>query len=440
AASNNGVDNIRQIREEVEYRPATGKYKVYIIDEVHMLSPGAFNALLKTLEEPPEYVIFVLATTEVHKIPITILSRCQRYDFHRISTDTIEAWLSELMARENVEVEEKALRYVAKTGDGSMRDALSLLDQCIAFHLGEKLRYDDVLEVLGATDTEVFSRLLRLIIAKDVAGAVRLIGEIVDDGREIAQLTNDFIWYLRNLMLMQGSDDMEDVLDMSSDNLAALREEAGMVSQDVLIRYIQTLSELSGQLRSATQKRVLLEIAVIKLCRPQMEKDYSSLVDRMDSIEKRMESGVVVSPQPQASAQVQQVKADAAAPVQQAQAVAEKPKLPKAVPDDIKKIMKSWKSLVGGAGGITRLYLEKAVPSLGKGGELMLVLDDREAFLYLDEDRAGGMSAFRESIAQRTGCEVEIILSLNQGDRTAKETVPDLTELINFEVDEEDFE
>ena len=132
AASNNGVDNIREIVDEVSYSPAEGKYKVYIIDEVHMLSIGAFNALLKTLEEPPSYVIFILATTEVHKIPITILSRCQRYDFKRISIETITARMQELMEAEGVQVEEKALRYVAKTADGSMRDALSLLDQCIA--------------------------------------------------------------------------------------------------------------------------------------------------------------------------------------------------------------------------------------------------------------------------------------------------------------------
>ena len=158
AASNNGVDNIREIREEVAYRPTEGKYKVYIIDEVHMLSIGAFNALLKTLEEPPEYVIFILATTEVHKIPITILSRCQRYDFKRITIDTIAARMSQLMETEHVEVEEKAIRYIAKAADGSMRDALSLLDQCIAFYLGQKLKYDDVLEVLGAVDTDIFQQ------------------------------------------------------------------------------------------------------------------------------------------------------------------------------------------------------------------------------------------------------------------------------------------
>ena len=268
AASNNGVDNIRQIREEVEYRPTEGKYKVYIIDEVHMLSIGAFNALLKTLEEPPSYVIFILATTEAHKIPITILSRCQRYDFRRISIETISARLMELMEKEQVTVEERAIRYIAKAADGSMRDALSLLDQCIAFYLGQDLTYDKVLETLGAVDTEIFSRLLRQILEKNVTGAIGVIDEMVIEGRELGQFVNDFTWYLRNLMLVQSSDDMEDVLDISTENLALLKEEAQMVDTDILMRYIRIFSELSNQIRYAVQKRILIEIAVIKLCKP----------------------------------------------------------------------------------------------------------------------------------------------------------------------------
>ena len=192
AASNNGVENIRQIREEVEYAPTEGKYKVYIIDEVHMLSIGAFNALLKTLEEPPSYVIFILATTEVHKIPITILSRCQRYDFHRISIETISARLTELLEKENVAAEERAVRYIAKAADGSMRDALSLLDQCIAFYLGEELTYEHVLEVLGAVDTEVFSSLLRRILGQAIVGAIAQLEEIIVKGSELGQFVTDF--------------------------------------------------------------------------------------------------------------------------------------------------------------------------------------------------------------------------------------------------------
>lgn len=426
AASNNGVDNIRQIREEVSYRPTEGKYKVYIIDEVHMLSAGAFNALLKTLEEPPAYVIFILATTEAHKIPITILSRCQRYDFHRISIDTITDRLAELMRTEQVDVEERALRYVAKAGDGSMRDALSLLDQCIAFHLGEKLTYENVLEVLGAVDTEVFSALLRQVLAKDVTGAIRTVDHLVDQGRELGQMVNDFTWYMRNLLLIQSADDMEEVLDMSADHLAALKEEAQMVEPETLIRYIRIFSELSSQIRYAAQKRILLEIAIIKLCRPQMEKDLSALNERMDDMEQKLESGAFVSAAPQS----------AAVPAAQAP---EKTQLPKAIPEDIKQVMNNWRSVISEMGGITRQYLNQAVPTLGPAGELLLVFDDANAFSYLSDNKAGCIDHLKEMIAQRCAKQVEVQLRLNEGGRSAANTVPDLRQLINFDIEEENF-
>ena len=253
AASNNGVDNIREIREEVGYSPTEGRYKVYIIDEVHMLSIGAFNALLKTLEEPPSYVIFILATTEAHKIPITILSRCQRYDFKRITIDTIAARLHELIEKEQLDVEERAVRYIAKAADGSMRDALSLLDQCIAFYIGSRLTYDNVLEVLGAVDTSVFSKLLRCIAGRQMVEAIYLLEDVVIQGRELGQFVNDFTWYLRNLLLAQNSDNLEDILDISSENLAALKEEAAMVEPAVLMRYIRIFQNYPG--RCAIQAR-----------------------------------------------------------------------------------------------------------------------------------------------------------------------------------------
>ena len=262
AASNNGVDNIREIVDEVSYSPAEGKYKVYIIDEVHMLSIGALNALLKTLEEPPSYVIFILATTEVHKIPITILSRCQRYDFRRITIDTIAGRMRDLMEAEQVQIEDKALRYVAKMADGSMRDGLSLLDQCIAFHLGQELTYDMVLNVLGAVDTEVFGRLFRSVLGSDVLSCIGILEEVVMQGRELAQFVSDFTWYLRNLMLAKATDNIEDVIDASTENLARLKEEAELAELDAIMRYIRIFSELSGQLRYASQKRILTEISL----------------------------------------------------------------------------------------------------------------------------------------------------------------------------------
>ena len=226
AASNNGVGNIRDIIDEVQYSPSEGRFKVYIIDEVHMLSAGAFNALLKTLEEPPEYVVFILATTEAHKIPITITSRCQQYKFKRISIDTIAARLQDLMQREQIPAEDKALRYIAKAADGSMRDALSLLDQCIAFNLGETLTYDKALEVLGAVDTEVYSRLFRQMIAGDAVGCVEIVSEILIDGRDLTQFVNEYVWYLRGLMMLSASDQGEDMLDVSTERLAQMKEEA----------------------------------------------------------------------------------------------------------------------------------------------------------------------------------------------------------------------
>ena len=427
AASNNGVDNIRQIREEVSYRPTEGKYKVYIIDEVHMLSAGAFNALLKTLEEPPAYVIFILATTEAHKIPITILSHCQRYDFHRISIDTITDRLAELMRTEQVDVEERALRYVAKAGDGSMRDALSLLDQCIAFHLGEKLTYENVLEVLGAVDTEVFSALLRQVLAKDVTGAILTVDQLVDQGRELGQMVNDFTWYMRNLLLIQSADDMEDVLDMSAEHLAALKEEAQMVEPETLIRYIRIFSELSSQIRYAAQKRILLEIAIIKLCRPQMEKDLSALNERMDDIEQKLEA-------PQSTVSPVSSGADGAGT-----GTPEKPELPKAIPEDIKQVMQNWRSVISEMGGITRQYLNQAVPTLGPAGELLLMFDDANAFAYLNDNKAGCIDHLKEMITQRCAKQVEVQLRLNEGGRGAANTVPDLRQLINFDIEEENF-
>ncbi len=430
AASNNGVDNIRQIREEVSYRPTEGKYKVYIIDEVHMLSTGAFNALLKTLEEPPSYVIFILATTEAHKIPITILSRCQRYDFHRISIDTIAERLSDLMVQEKVEVEEKAIRYVAKAGDGSMRDALSLLDQCIAFHLGETLTYENVLEVLGAVDTEVFSRLLRQIIEKNVVGAIGILDELVDEGRELGQLVSDFTWYLRNLLLIQSSDDMEEVLDMSQDSIDSLKEEAKLISSEILMRYIRVFSELGNQIRYASQKRITIEIAIIKLCRPEMETDYESIVDRLDNLERKIANGIpVVSGQNMA---VQQTVQSQAAPMK-------KPELPKAIPEDIQAAIKNWRSIISEVGGNTKVYLNKAIPTLGSASDLQLVYDDENAFAYLNENRAGCLDIVKEKLAERTGKDIPITIKKNETGQNAKDVVPDLRDLIQFDIVEENF-
>ena len=364
AAAHNGVDDVRQIIEEVAYPPTEGKYKVYIVDEVHELSGSAFNALLKTLEEPPSYVIFILATTEVHKIPITIMSRVQRYDFRRISIETISARLRELCDAENVSVEDKALNYIAKVGDGSMRDSISLLDQCIAFYIGEDLTYDKVLKTLGAVDTEIFSKLLRSVISHDANGAISIVEEVVILGRELEQFVSDFIWYLRNLMLLSGGDNMEDALDMSSENLALLKEESGMVELDVILRYIRVMSELLGQMKYSSQKRVLLEIAIVKLCAPQTEEDFGAILDRLNSLEQKMEEGI-----PMAAPVMATGAMPASEPVK-------KKEFPKAVGDEVKKVLKEWKMILAECdSGLLKTSLSKGNATVEEDGSFVIVFD-----------------------------------------------------------------
>lgn len=289
AASNNGVDNIRQIREEVAYPPTEGKYKVYIIDEVHMLSPGAFNALLKTLEEPPSYVIFILATTEAHKIPITISSRCQKYDFRRIPVDVISDRLQELMAREKLDADRKAIDYIAKSGDGSMRDALSILDQCVAFNLGQKLTYDNVLETIGAVDIDTFAKLLESVLANDVEGAIDVVDEVVWQGRELGRFVNEFTWFLRNILVTKLSQAEGERLDMTKENLEKIRDISTRMDESTIIRFINVFSDTAARIKYSTQKRIVLEMAVIKLCRPQMEIDTTSLIERVRVLEDKLE-------------------------------------------------------------------------------------------------------------------------------------------------------
>lgn len=426
AASNNGVDNIREIREEVSYRPTEGRYKVYIIDEVHMLSIGAFNALLKTLEEPPEYVIFILATTEAHKIPITIMSRCQRYDFKRITIQTIAERLQDLMKKEQVEVEEKAIRYIAKVADGSMRDALSLLDQCIAFYLGQKLTYAHVLEVLGAVDTEVFSRLLREIFAQNVTEVLRIVEELVMQGRELSQLAADFTWYLRNLLLLQSSDNMEDVLDVSAENLIQLKEEAQMIEVGVLLRYIRIFSELTNQLKYASQKRVLLEVTLIKLCKPQMEATKDSLLDRIRALEKQVEEGNYTSGIAQQVVYVNKEEAKTQV----------KPELPKAIPEEVKQVAGNFRKIANETSGMLRSYLKQARLSVGNQNQLLIVMPDEVSAGFVGSD--AHKQEIKELIEQKINKVVEIEVRQVEEGRHFEDHFVDIENLIHMEITIED--
>ena len=447
AASNNGVDNIRQIRDEIQYSPSSGKYTVYIIDEVHMLSIGAFNALLKTLEEPPAYVIFILATTEPHKIPITILSRCQRYDFKRISIDTIAARLSELMEKESIEVEDKAIRYVAKAADGSMRDALSLLDQCIAFYLGQKLTYDNVLDVLGAVDNEIFSRLTRSVIDSDVTTSLNILDEIIMQGREPGQFVNDFIWYLRNLLLVKTTDDeskLADIIDVSEDSLAQLKSDSSKIDEGTLMRYIRVLSDLSNELKFSTQKRIKLEVTIIKMCKPSMEKNDSveELAGRVTLLEnnlektcKELESGAfaVSSPVPSAGASISGTDGI------QSQKPVEK-RVIEALPDDVRQIAASWNGIINTIDDPMYVaFLRQCHVTLAKDG-ISLEIMVKSTSAYNAISREEEVNRLIDVIEERTGIKVNIIITKLADDEDFQNRFTDIRELVNMDIEVDDKE
>lgn len=422
AASNNGVDNIREIKEQVQYSPTEGKYKVYIIDEVHMLSMGAFNALLKTLEEPPSYVIFILATTEVHKIPVTILSRCQRYDFKRITVDTISNRLLDLMKKEKIEVEEKAIRYIAKAADGSMRDALSLLDQCIAFYLGKKLTYDNVLEVLGATDSTVFAKLFSAVQERNVEHILSIIEDTIMSGRELTQFVTDFLWYLRNLLLIKIKAEAEDILDMSTDTIEVLKRQAEMVEVGELMRYVRIVSELSNDVKYAVQKRVVAEVGFIKLCTPQMEQDTSSLLERIRRLEKIIEEGAITmqAPQTQVSQRQEPEQVEEKISIEEA-----KREFPEANWEDIQQIIANWNNIKKKLTVPMRKNLEKARPVIGQEGNyLMLVFqaDDDGSMGKSYFDREHHRQELSESIAKMTGSTVQIETLMEQETSAMRDT------------------
>lgn len=264
AASNNGVDNIRELRESVKYPPSVGKKKIYIIDEVHMLSTGAFNALLKTLEEPPENVIFILATTEPHKLPATILSRCMRLDFKRVSTDIIASGMNKICQARGVNISEGALRLLANGADGSVRDGLSLLEQILAS--GEKnIDRDLVLEYLGTLGEDFFIELTDLVSLKKVSEALVLINEVLSDGRDAKQVMKDWVSHYRNLLLVKFLKKPEDILNMSWENIEKIRTQSQHTPLEEIDKAIILLSKTINDARWSTQPRVLLELAMVNL-------------------------------------------------------------------------------------------------------------------------------------------------------------------------------
>ena len=290
AASNNSVDDIRELRESVKYTPSKAKYKVYIIDEVHMLSQGAFNALLKTLEEPPSYVIFILATTEPHKIPATILSRCQRFDFKRVSSKDIANRMAYICEKENIQSEEKALSLIARNSQGALRDALSILDQCMSFG-NEMIEYDDVIELLGTVNIDELFELSQAIIDENTKKTLQILNEFIIWGKDIRNLINDLIDHFRNLMVCKVSKDLDEIISLPEESIERLKEQSKTININDLIRILNILSETQDSMKSSSNTRILAEVTMMKIAQPMFDESKEALIKRIENLEQIIESG-----------------------------------------------------------------------------------------------------------------------------------------------------
>lgn len=455
AASNNGVEDIRTVIDQVSYSPTQGKYRVFIIDEVHMLSTAAFNALLKTLEEPPSYAIFILATTEPNKLPVTILSRCQRYDFGRLPAGIIEERLRAICEKEGLTCEDRALRYIATAADGSMRDGLSILDQCNAFNYGnDVLSYEKTLEILGAVDTSVFSRLFRSVHIGDTVSALKIVDEVLSQGRELVQFVTDYIGYLRNVMLLKASGQSRTALDVSEEQLEWMLEDARAAEMTEVIRSINVFSELTDAIRYSSNRRILTETAVIRLCEPSMdiaedtEGRILSLMERVRVLEERLvesqkqmlSGGYTMAPAAAGGGTAPET------PVQDSsreeKTVKAAPVLPEAIPEDIKKVAAAWNRLISqipADNHMAKIHLLSAKPTLGEDGKLLVVFENYiNADYFLGTRGEENRQYFSEFLKARTGKDISVEYKLLDNQEKFTDNYVDIRGVINMEIVEED--
>ncbi|WP_230931626.1 DNA polymerase III subunit gamma/tau [Priestia sp. TSO9] len=291
AASNNGVDEIRDIRDKVKYAPSAVRYKVYIIDEVHMLSIGAFNALLKTLEEPPAHVIFILATTEPHKIPLTIISRCQRFDFKRISPEDIVYRMKEVLGSEELEVSEDALYEIAKASEGGMRDALSLLDQAISYST-EKVSLEDVLSITGAVSQAFIVKIVQAIFNENIVEALDSVESLIKNGKDPARFVEDLIFYYRDVLLYQASEENAYLLEKAAVN-KEFKELSSKMDSAFIYKVIAELNQTQQEMKWSNHPRVLLEVALVKLAQSSTNQEsalpYQDILQKMNQMEAELQ-------------------------------------------------------------------------------------------------------------------------------------------------------
>lgn len=292
AASNNRIDEIRTIIDDTKYPPQEAKYKIYIMDEVHMLSIGAVNAFLKTLEEPPKNVIFILATTDPQKLPITILSRCQRFDFKRINQQTMSARLKKIANAQNINYEEKSVDLISRVSDGAMRDAVSILDQAIA--MGEnQINYDDLVSILGLVTNEYLFDITYAIIDRSVEKAMIIVDKLVYSGKDMQLFIKDLIAHFRNLLMVKVTNNPEEVLDMSLENIQMVKEQGRRIRVEEIMRAIRILQDAEANSKASKQSRLYLELAIIKMCKIEYDTSNEVILSRINQLEESLKNGKI---------------------------------------------------------------------------------------------------------------------------------------------------
>lgn len=321
AASNNGVDDVRILRDEANYTPTQCKYRVYIIDETHMLSGSAFNALLKIMEEPPEHVKFILATTEVHKVPSTVLSRCQRFDFSRIKTEKIAQRLLYIADHENFTLQEDASFLIARLADGGMRDALSMLDQCIAY--SDNVDIDIVSKATGLVLRDYLFDIVDRIEKKDVSDAIQCVDHLYQQSKDLQRFVSELIEHYRNIMIVKSSNNPENLVKCLPEELDKMRVQAQNIPMTSIMRYLTVLQDCLDKISKNFDKRLCLEMALIKLCSADMDCTVESLLDRIERLEISVKNGVVLK---DAEVQIKNVEQNAIKPVDTSTEIKQKKK------------------------------------------------------------------------------------------------------------------
>lgn len=386
-ASNRGIDEVRELREKVKLAPATGRYRIYIIDEVHMLTTEAFNALLKTLEEPPPHVIFIFATTEPHKVPATILSRCQRFDFHRIPLEELEAHLQRVAAAEGLEIEAGAVRLLARAAEGGLRDALSLLDQCLSF-AGSRISTEDVRQLLGVADQEEIFALVRAVAAGDVAGALSTVARVEDGGRDVAQFTRDLVRHFRNLMLWQAG--ARRLVEGDERERALLEEEASAFSLPELADAVDALFQALNEFRWTGRYQLPLELALLRILE---RRARASGRETAAAVEPAVETPVTV-------------QAPAAKPPEQAAKEEGQADLLGRWPEYLEALRK--KSIK------VQAFLREGKPMGVEGGRVRVRFPRALAFHYNEINRPANLKVAEAVLREYYGCDLQLECSLEE--------------------------